>query len=212
MSGDLWQFFYGVDWASIRDIDAPFVPHLKSITDTSYFPTDEIDQTNDLPVGAESGDDAKKDLAFLGYTYVTLFYSSFLLFSMSPFPVKLGGVSRDCLAEHGSLSTSPLAHGSPCRLNLSHSLTSLLRRLETVHADDLGSVVTKCSETLCFAIHTLHATTLFYDYACICLSRVTPTPIRSYSYIPIRHTGATTDTDSVLSLITGWRHSPLERG
>lgn len=64
------QFFYGVDWASIRDIDAPFVPHLRSITDTSYFPTDEIDQTSDLPVGADAGDDAKKDLAFLGYTYV----------------------------------------------------------------------------------------------------------------------------------------------
>jgi hypothetical protein len=67
-----WQFFYGVDWASIRDIDAPFVPHLRSITDTSYFPTDEIDQTSDLPVGADAGDDAKKDLAFLGYTYVNL--------------------------------------------------------------------------------------------------------------------------------------------
>ena len=66
------QFFYGVDWASIRDIDAPFVPHLRSITDTSYFPTDEIDQTSDLPVGADAGDDAKKDLAFLGYTYVSL--------------------------------------------------------------------------------------------------------------------------------------------
>lgn len=66
------QFFYGVDWASIRDIDAPFVPHLRSITDTSYFPTDEIDQTSDLPVGADAGDDAKKDLAFLGYTYVPL--------------------------------------------------------------------------------------------------------------------------------------------
>jgi protein-serine/threonine kinase len=66
------QFFYGVDWASIRDIDAPFVPHLRSITDTSYFPTDEIDQTSDLPVGADAGDDAKKDLAFLGYTYVML--------------------------------------------------------------------------------------------------------------------------------------------
>lgn len=35
-------FFYGVDWDSIRHIDAPFVPHLKSITDTSYFPTDEL--------------------------------------------------------------------------------------------------------------------------------------------------------------------------
>lgn len=75
------QFFYGVDWASIRDIDAPFVPHLRSITDTSYFPTDEIDQTSDLPVGADAGDDAKKDLAFLGYTYVSAFVSGFRVLS-----------------------------------------------------------------------------------------------------------------------------------
>ncbi|KIR28157.1 AGC/NDR/NDR protein kinase [Cryptococcus deuterogattii R265] len=62
-------FFYGVDWATIREIDAPFVPHLRSITDTSYFPTDELDQVPDIPVGAEAGSDAKKDLAFLGYTF-----------------------------------------------------------------------------------------------------------------------------------------------
>ncbi|RXK42351.1 AGC/NDR/NDR protein kinase [Tremella mesenterica] len=61
-------FFYGVDWASIREIDAPFVPHLRSITDTSYFPTDELDQVPEIPQGAEMGPDAKKDLAFLGYT------------------------------------------------------------------------------------------------------------------------------------------------
>lgn len=63
------QFFYGVDWESIRDIDAPFVPHLRSITDTSYFPTDELDQVPEVPSGADSGPDAKKDLAFLGYTF-----------------------------------------------------------------------------------------------------------------------------------------------
>lgn len=61
------QFFYGVDWATIRDIDAPFVPHLRSITDTSYFPTDELDQASEIP-SAPEGADAKKDLAFLGYT------------------------------------------------------------------------------------------------------------------------------------------------
>jgi protein-serine/threonine kinase len=62
------QFFYGVDWASIRDIDAPFVPHLKSITDTSYFPTDEIDQSAAEVSSGDAGTDARKDLAFLGYT------------------------------------------------------------------------------------------------------------------------------------------------
>lgn len=59
-------FFYGVDWNIIRQIDAPFVPHLRSITDTSYFPTDELDQVPEEPVGADTSG-ANKDLAFLGY-------------------------------------------------------------------------------------------------------------------------------------------------
>lgn len=55
-----------MEWDTIRLIDAPFVPHLRSITDTSYFPTDEIDQA---PAEAPVADaaDAQKDLAFLGY-------------------------------------------------------------------------------------------------------------------------------------------------
>lgn len=61
-------FFYGVDWESIRHIDAPFVPHLRSITDTSYFPTEDLDQTPaETPVGDAAS--AAKDLAFLGYTF-----------------------------------------------------------------------------------------------------------------------------------------------
>ncbi|KAG6884714.1 hypothetical protein C0993_008782 [Termitomyces sp. T159_Od127] len=57
-------FFYGVDWSTVRQIDAPFVPHLRSITDTSYFPTGDIDQTDEArPVDAS---EASKDLAFLG--------------------------------------------------------------------------------------------------------------------------------------------------
>lgn len=35
------SFFHGVDFNSIRSIEAPFVPTLKSITDTSYFPVEE---------------------------------------------------------------------------------------------------------------------------------------------------------------------------
>ena len=64
-------FFFGVDWTSIRDIDAPFVPRLSSITDTSYFPTDDIDQVG---VDGVSGDTsaADKDLAFLGYVISVL--------------------------------------------------------------------------------------------------------------------------------------------
>lgn len=57
-------FFYGVDWATIRQIDAPFVPHLRSITDTSYFPTDELPQVPEEPVVAEVG---KFDVSVLVY-------------------------------------------------------------------------------------------------------------------------------------------------
>ncbi|KAG2154805.1 hypothetical protein DEU56DRAFT_948236 [Suillus clintonianus] len=52
----------------IRVIDAPFVPHLRSITNTSYFPTDEIDQAPAEALVADSAD-AQKDLAFLGCTF-----------------------------------------------------------------------------------------------------------------------------------------------
>ena len=59
-------FFYGVDWAAIRNIEAPFIPRLRSITDTSYFPTDELDQVPDEPTGGDTTG-AHKELAFLGY-------------------------------------------------------------------------------------------------------------------------------------------------
>ncbi|KAI0832434.1 AGC/NDR protein kinase [Trametes gibbosa] len=61
-------FFYGVDWQNIRDIEAPFIPRLRSITDTSYFPTDELEQVPEEPVTADATG-ANKDLAFLGYTF-----------------------------------------------------------------------------------------------------------------------------------------------
>ncbi|KAJ7700121.1 AGC/NDR protein kinase [Mycena rosella] len=68
-------FFYGVDWATLRNIDAPFVPHLRSITDTSYFPVNELDQVpEEAPVDA--GGAATKDLAFLGYTFKRFSISS----------------------------------------------------------------------------------------------------------------------------------------
>lgn len=63
-------FFYGVDWNTIRQIDAPFVPHLRSVTDTSYFPTDELHQEIDN-VPADPGA-AGKDLAFLGSAKLNL--------------------------------------------------------------------------------------------------------------------------------------------
>lgn len=61
-------YFYGVDWSTIRNIDAPFVPHLRSLTDTSYFPTEDLDQVPDLPPPPQDNEGAARDLAFLGYT------------------------------------------------------------------------------------------------------------------------------------------------
>ncbi|KAJ6539372.1 kinase-like domain-containing protein [Mycena capillaripes] len=61
-------FFYGVDWNTLRSIDAPFVPHLRSITDTSYFPVNELDQVPE-EAPADAAGTAAKDLAFLGYTF-----------------------------------------------------------------------------------------------------------------------------------------------
>jgi serine/threonine protein kinase len=68
-------FFYGVDWETIRHIDAPFVPHLRSMTDTSYFPTDELDQAPEELAENDDGG-ANKDLAFLGYTFKRFSVSS----------------------------------------------------------------------------------------------------------------------------------------
>ncbi|KAH9951573.1 AGC/NDR protein kinase [Amylocystis lapponica] len=68
-------FFYGVNWTGIRNIEAPFVPRLRSITDTSYFPTDELEQVPDEPVAADSAA-ASRDLAFLGYTFKRFTVSS----------------------------------------------------------------------------------------------------------------------------------------
>ncbi|KAH9965745.1 AGC/NDR protein kinase [Russula dissimulans] len=62
-------FFYGVDWNAIRQIDAPFVPRLRSITDTSYFPVDDLEQNGADEAAAADANDSSKDLAFLGYTF-----------------------------------------------------------------------------------------------------------------------------------------------
>lgn len=70
-------FFAGIDWETIRDCEPPFVPQLRSIIDTAYFPTEDLEQVPQSVVppesqapesnGIEGGD--KKDLAFVGYTY-----------------------------------------------------------------------------------------------------------------------------------------------
>jgi protein-serine/threonine kinase len=65
-------FFTGVDFDTIRAIEAPFVPTLKSITDTSYFPVEDYNDVPDLPAAANDTTSAasdNKDLAFMGYTF-----------------------------------------------------------------------------------------------------------------------------------------------
>lgn len=37
-------FFTGVDWDKIRECEPPFVPQLRSIIDTAYFPTEDLEQ------------------------------------------------------------------------------------------------------------------------------------------------------------------------
>lgn len=59
-------FFYGADWNTLRQIEPPFVPRLSSLTDTSYFPTDEFGDVPNQP-GDVEGVSAEKDLAFLGF-------------------------------------------------------------------------------------------------------------------------------------------------
>ncbi|KAJ3012102.1 Serine/threonine-protein kinase [Thoreauomyces humboldtii] len=80
-------FFRGVVWPEIRKTRAPFVPQLRSITDTSYFPTEDLagvpEQVNDSASGQPGGvapmdmgagtldlmHNPTKDLAFVGYTF-----------------------------------------------------------------------------------------------------------------------------------------------
>lgn len=42
-------YFRGVDWANIRKMESPFIPVLHSITDTSYFPTEDLEKVPDHP-------------------------------------------------------------------------------------------------------------------------------------------------------------------
>ncbi|RKP11829.1 Serine/threonine-protein kinase CBK1 [Piptocephalis cylindrospora] len=71
-------FFDGVDWDTIRQVEAPFIPVLSSITDTTYFPTEDLEQVPEQPDAVPSqattstqggGGGDQKDLAFVGYTF-----------------------------------------------------------------------------------------------------------------------------------------------
>merc|ERR1712225_208373 len=70
------KFFRGVDFDSLRRIRAPFEPKLASNVDTTYFPTDEIDQTDNAThlkaQAAANGpriEQPEMSLPFIGYTF-----------------------------------------------------------------------------------------------------------------------------------------------
>lgn len=69
-------FFYGADWDSLRYIAPPFVPALQSITDTSYFPTDDL---GNLPDQLETHESlgSEKDLAFIGCVLFCRYFFTF---------------------------------------------------------------------------------------------------------------------------------------
>ncbi|KAI5862547.1 serine/threonine-protein kinase cot-1 [Durotheca rogersii] len=70
-------FFRGVEFDSLRRIRAPFEPRLTSAIDTTYFPTDEIDQTDNatalrnqaLSTGKQVEESPEMSLPFIGYTF-----------------------------------------------------------------------------------------------------------------------------------------------
>ncbi len=70
-------FFRGVDFDGLRRIRAPFEPRLTSNIDTTYFPIDEIDQTDtathlkaaQAASGQPRDEGLEMDIPFLGYTY-----------------------------------------------------------------------------------------------------------------------------------------------
>ena len=74
------SFFRGVEFDSLRRIRAPFEPRLTSAIDTTYFPTDEIDQTDNATLlkaqqqqqqaqNRQQEDSPEMDLPFIGYTF-----------------------------------------------------------------------------------------------------------------------------------------------
>ncbi|TPX14836.1 uncharacterized protein E0L32_004945 [Thyridium curvatum] len=67
-------FFHGVHFDQLRRIKAPFEPRLTSNIDTAYFPTDEIDQTENVHLVADVSqappdETLQMSLPFIGYTF-----------------------------------------------------------------------------------------------------------------------------------------------
>jgi len=68
-------YFHGVDWDSLRRMEAPFKPQLKSNLDTEYFPIEDIDQRDTMQAWQNQAEQLSEEhaaemmLPFIGYTY-----------------------------------------------------------------------------------------------------------------------------------------------
>jgi protein-serine/threonine kinase len=68
-------YFAGVDWNGVRNMHAPFQPALGSNLDTTYFPIEDIDQTDHTAAWEAQADQlseehaAEMTIPFIGYTY-----------------------------------------------------------------------------------------------------------------------------------------------
>jgi len=60
-------FFYGLDWASLRAIDPPYRPEVKSEIDTSNF--DKFEEKEPFYPEQSRRKKQRKDINFIGYTY-----------------------------------------------------------------------------------------------------------------------------------------------
>ena len=63
--------FYGVDWMSIRQIDVPFIPHLRSITYTPSFPTNGLQQVPDELTNTETGAEQEFGIPWIFFKHFT---------------------------------------------------------------------------------------------------------------------------------------------
>ncbi|KAG6836515.1 hypothetical protein H0H93_007192 [Arthromyces matolae] len=138
-------FFYGVDWDTIRQIDAPFVPHLRSITDTSYFPTDEIDQADE----AKSADtsEASRDLAFLGLEVIqSMGHTQMTPVQASTIPLFMK--HKDVVVEAVTGSGKTLAFVIPI-------LEKLIRRENRHRTNDIAALVISPTRELATQIHSI---------------------------------------------------------
>ncbi|KAF8812465.1 kinase-like protein [Phlegmacium glaucopus] len=140
------HFFYGVDWDTIRLIDAPFVPHLRSITDTSYFPTEELDQAAESATELDSKA-TTKDLAFLGLDVIqSLGYPQMTPVQASTIPLFLK--NKDVVVEAVTGSGKTLAFVIPI-------IERLIRRETKLRRDEVGALVISPTRELATQIHSI---------------------------------------------------------